>query len=211
MSIFWGIRNERFLRELQRELNTDVLLFGLDGFTYFGRLQQIEDCRIALLTPAIVSNSHNVEILSPGGDIQQVKFTRIDLWQIVGKGTGISADPLADSSSSSSSSSSVGDSRDNGTEARQHQNEMHEALDRQDGHHLVRILCRMIGDNVALTTLGGFLFTGLLGDVDGEVAIMTVDDIFLPATSSAISDNAVGTVVINLEALTSVSGQNCSC
>ncbi|GMA97863.1 hypothetical protein [Pelosinus sp. IPA-1] len=56
------------------------------------------------------------------------------------------------------------------------------------------------------------MFTGVLGDVEDELAILSVDDIFVPGASSSISASDVRTVVINLEAITSVSGNNrCPC
>jgi hypothetical protein len=63
----------------------------------------------------------------------------------------------------------------------------------------------VIGDEVVITTLGGFIFEGTLGNVDDELAFISVDEIFGPATSSGISDDVVSTAVINLEAITSVS------
>lgn len=198
MSFFSEIRNEALIRELQRELNTDVLLFGVDGFIYFGNLQGIDDCRIALLSPAIQAESSDVEILTPGGELQRVNFLRVDLWTIVAKGTGIADDP-------------INSGRDLTTavptpNAASEQRNSSEDDGRQESHHLIRQLCRMIGDDVVITTLGGFLFEGTLGDVSDELAIMTVEDIFGPATSSSISDDDVRSVVVNLEALTSVSG-----
>jgi len=236
MGIFLELRNECLIRELKRELNTDVLLFGFDGFTYFGRLQAIDDCRIALLTPAITADSTDVEILSPGGDVRFVEFARIDLWQIVAKGTGIVEDPIAggscsSSSSSSSSRSSSNSNTNNNTNSNTNTNNnsntnsggntgggkgnkggrtltVDESTERQESHELIRFLCRMVGDCVAITTLGGFLFTGVLGNVEDELAILSVDDIFVPGTSSPISADDVRTVVVNLEAITSVSGNN---
>ena len=67
----------------------------------------------------------------------------------------------------------------------------------------------MIGEDVVITTLGGFLFEGTLGDIDDELAILKVDDIFGPATSSSISGEDVRSVIVNLEALTSVSSTSC--
>ena len=194
MSFFSEIRNEALIRELDHELNTDVLLFGVDGFIYFGNLQGIDDCRIALLSPAIKAETRDVQILSPGGELVRVNFLRVDLWTIVAKGTSIANDPIAYNNDKTSDSIP--------------KREVSE--DRQESHHLIRQLCRMIGDDVAITTLGGFLFTGTLGDVDDELAILTVDDIFLPGTSSEIADNTVASVVVNLEALTSVSSHNVS-
>lgn len=194
MGFFSEIRNNALIRELQRELNTDVLLFGVDGFIYFGNLQGIDDCRIALLSPAINAETNAVEILTPGGELQRVNFLRIDLWTIVAKGTGIVNDPITPLTLAT-------------TEAKRDQPT--EIDERQESHQLIRLLCRMIGDNVAITTLGGFLFAGTLGDINDELAILAVEDILGPATSSSISDDDIRSVVVNLEALTSVSAINC--
>ena len=191
MSFFSEIRNEDLIRELECELNTDVLLFGADGFIYFGNLQGIDDCRIALLSPAIKAESRDVQILSPGGELRHVDFLRVDLWIIVAKGTAIVDDPIAYSNGPGSTPQRI------------------VSDERQESHQLIRQLCRMIGDNVVITTLGGFLFEGTLGDIDDELAIIKVDDIFGPATSSSISGSDVRSVVVNLEALTSVSSACC--
>ena len=196
MGIFTEIRNEHLIRELQRELNTDILLFGFDGVTYFGNLQKIEDCRVAYLTPAVEGGS-NVEIQSPSGEDVDVKFAHVDLWMVVAKATGVKSDPF----SSDGGSSQPGGGGPNGGGPGQRT----ETSERQESRDLICLLRRMIGDEVVITTLGGFLFRGTLGEVDDELAFLSVDDIFLPGTSSEISSDEVSTVVINLEAVTSVS------
>ena len=193
MGIFKEIRNESLIRELQRELNTDVLLFGFDGMVYLGNLQRVENCRIAILTPAMVAAS-DVEILSPGGELKNVTFLHLDLWQIVAKATGVKSNPLEAIAGLAAEEAPLAPSA-----------KRTEATERQESHELIRTLKRMIGDNVVITTLGGFMFEGTLGDVDDELAFMTISDIYGPATSSSISDADVSTAVINLEALTSVS------
>ncbi len=234
MGIFCEIRNEALICELQRELNTDVLLFGFDGFTYFGNLQAIEDCRIAILTRAKEACRTDVEILTPGGEIVEVSFLRVDLWQIVAKGTGVVTDPIDNEctgrsggsgrsgksggsggggggggggSNKSSSSKKSGSRLNLGAAAVPTPPVLSATTDeagRQESHHLIRQLKRMTGDCVVVTTLGGFLFEGVLGQVCDELAILAVEDVFLPGTSRGISDRALGTVVVNLEALTSV-------
>lgn len=188
MSIFRELRNECIIRELQRELNTDVLLFGFDGIVYFGNLQKIEDCRVAFLTPAIEAES-NAELLSPGGEVVDAKFIHVDLWQIVAKATGVRTSPFSSEFCP-------------GPDGISQRTELNE---RQESRELICILRRMIGDNVVITTLGGFIFQGTLGNVDDDLAFISVDEIFGPATSSGISDNTVSTAVINLEAITSAS------
>lgn len=186
MGVFHEIRNPALIRELERELNSDVVLFGVDGFTFFGNLQAIEDCRIAILTPAIEAKTPDVEILTPGGAVREVAFLRVDLWTIVAKGTGIVRDPFLNSAHSSDTTRV-------------------DIQERQQSRELVCRLERMIGDIVALTTLGGFLFQGILGAVDDCLAILTVEKIFVPGSEDAICDREIRSVVVNLEALTSIS------
>ncbi|AJQ28298.1 hypothetical protein [Pelosinus fermentans] len=193
MSIFTELRNPALVRELERELNTDVVLFGFDGFAYFGNLQAIEDCRIAILSPAIEAKCHAVEILSPGGEILHVDFTRVDLWNIVAKGTAIVRDPFENLDASLESA----------------RTDFEEATERTESRHLVRVLCRMVGDSVVLTTLGGFSIEGTLIAIDDCLAILSNTDIFVPGSSTPISDRRIRSAVVNLEALTSVSGVCC--
>lgn len=188
MGIFTELRNECLIRELQRELNTDVLLFGFDGMVFFGRLQRIDDCRIAILTPP--EHASNVEIQTPSGENVEVRFAHVDLWQVVAKATGVKTNPFEG---------------EKGLPGKTAASERTDTTERQESHDLICILRRMIGDLVVITTLGGFLFTGTLGDVDDELAFISVDDIFIPGTSSPISDSDVSTAIINLEAITSVS------
>ncbi|SFM27986.1 hypothetical protein [Pelosinus propionicus] len=193
MSIFTELRNPSLVRELERELNTDVVLFGFDGFAYFGNLQAVEDCRIAILSPAIEAKCNAVEILTPGGEILHVDFTRVDLWNIVAKGTAIVRDPFANLDESLESA----------------RTDLEEATERTESRHLVRVLCRMVGDSVVLTTLGGFSIEGTLIAIDDCLAILSNTDIFVPGSSSPISDRRIRSAVVNLEALTSVSGTCC--
>jgi len=185
MAIFAELRNECLIRELSRELNTDVVLFSFDGSAYFGNLQAIEDCRLALLAPAIHAESSAVEILTAGGEVIHVDFARVDLWPLVGKGTAIVSDPLE-----------TGEEVTLATLP---------STDRQESHCLIHILRREIGERVFIGTLGGFVFEGTLGAVDDELAILTVAEIFVPGTSSSISDTKLRSAVVNLEAITSVS------
>jgi small nuclear ribonucleoprotein (snRNP)-like protein len=196
MGIFTEIRNPALIRELEREINTDVVLFGFDGFAFFGNLQAVEDCRIAILSPAIDADSNDVEILTPGGEVLHVDFTRVDLWQVVAKGTGIVSDPI----------DSLDESVAPGVTTPNVPVRNEEIIERQESHQLIRVLCRMVGDGVVITTLGGFSIEGTLIAVDDELAILSNTDIFVPGTSTSLSDTKIRSAVVNLEALTSVSG-----
>lgn len=201
MSLYCRIRNESLICELKHELNSDILLLGADGFSYFGRLQSIEDCRLAILTPAICAATSDVEIITPGGCLVSVDFVRVDLWSIVAKGTGIVGDPVFSNASTPCC-------------CREEEAVPLAPADRQQEREydcLVRQIKRLIGDNVALTTVGGFLFQGKLSDVCNNLAILTVDEIFIPGCGGYISDHDIRSVVVNLEAISSVSGGRTRC
>ena len=193
-TFFRELRNEDLIRELSRELNTDVLLFGFDGFTFFGNLQNIEDCRVAILTPAIKATTSNVEIAGPSGEVEEAAFTRVDLWQVVAKGTSIAHDPIF---SEKHALDGVGP-------------KLQAAEERLPSIDLICHLKRMVGDDVIVTTLGGLLFEGILAEVDDCLAFLTVDEILIPGTSSSLEGSDVRSVVVNLKALTSVS-RDASC
>ena len=184
MGLCTDLRNLCLIRELERELNSDVLLFGFDGLTYFGWLQNIEDCRIATLAPAREASTNFVQILTPGGTIQNVEFARVDLWQVVAKASGIIADPFTPLPASARPADE-------------------EKPQRQDSCDLIRQLCRMVGEDVVLTTLGGLVFQGVLSQADDRLAFLTVDELLIPGISG-ISSDYVRLVVVNLEALTSI-------
>ncbi|EGO65434.1 hypothetical protein [Acetonema longum] len=185
MGLCTELRNLCLIRELERELNNDVLLFGFDGLTYFGWLQNIEDCRIATLVPARVASSNFVQILTPGGTVQNVEFARVDLWQIVARASGIIADPFIPP---------VANARPEDEQ---------DSSQRLDSCDLIRQLNRMVGEDVVLTTFGGFVFQGVLSKTDDRLAFLTVDEILLPGID-VISSDDVRSVVVNLEALTSI-------
>ena len=189
MAIFAELRNECLIRELSRELNTDIVLFSFDGNAYFGNLQAIEECRLAILAPAIKAESSSVEILTAGGEVLHVDFARVDLWPLVGKGTAIVSDPFDSPHHAPTLQTAPATP----------------AAERQESHCLIHILRREIGNRVFIGTLGGFVFEGTLGAVDDELAILTVAEIFVPGTSSSISDTKLRAAVVNLEAITSVS------
>lgn len=193
MSFYCRIKNEELICDLKREVNSDILLLGADGFTYFGRLQAIEDCRMAVLTPAITSVTSDVEIITPGGCLVTVNFARIDLWSIIAKGSGIVCDPVYSTLSCDDDTPIIREGQD------------------REYDCLVRSLKRLIGNNVAITTTGGFLFEGVPSEVCRDLAILTVDEIFIPGCNKFISDRNIRSVVVNLEAITSISGGDTKC
>lgn len=183
MGCFWSnFRNEDLVKELQRELNSDIVLFGINGFVYFGNLQAIHDCRIAILSPAVLSDSTAVEILTPGGAKTTTSFLRVDLWTIAAKGIGIVDDPLTSHCRETSDPDVV----------------------RGEAEGLLCLMKRMVGDSISVTTLGGFTFNGILSSMCDDLAIISVDDIFVPGSYEPITGSTIRSVVINLKTITSV-------
>ncbi len=192
MGFFTDIANKKLIRELERELNTDVVLFGADGFSYFGSLQDIDDCRVATLTPAQKAGTDFVEIQAPNEVLIKEKFARVDLFIIVAKATSITSDPFDDPPALAPT-----------TPTRESENE---PIERQESHNLIHFLKASVNDFVSITTLGGFAFTGILTGVNDELAILSADDIYVPGVSTSLTD--VNAVIVNLEAITSVSSGN---
>lgn len=186
MGCFWSdFKNEDFVKDLVREVNTDIVLFGINGFSYFGNLQAIHDCRIAILSPAVESDSTAVEILTPSGAKATTSFLRVDLWTIVAKGSGIVSDPLVSSCTTASTT-------DNG-----------EAV-RNEPDALICLMKRMIGDRTSVTTMGGFTISGILSSMCDDVAIISVDNIYLPGACDPITSATTRSVTVNLKAISSV-------
>ena len=196
--------NRAFLDELEQELNTDILLFGIDGFAYFGHLQRIENCRTAILAPAIAACTSDVEIITPGGCVATVDFVRIDLCNIIAKGTGIVRDPVFCNQEPTGNCCCKRDEEESV--------ELPDAdrLERDDDC-TVRQLRRLIGNDVALTTLGGFLFQGILSDVCHNLALLSIDEIFVPGGSGYLSDRNIRSVTINIKALEAIAENRRDC
>lgn len=214
MGVYHTTYNRAFFKELDQELNTDILLFSIDGFAYFGHLQRIENCHTAILAPAIAACTSDVEIITPGGCVVTVDFVRVDLCSIIAKGTGIVRDPVfcnqePESNCCCNQQQNCCCNRDE---------ESAEALpdaDRleRDDDCTVRQLRRLIGNDVSLTTLGGFLFQGILSDVCHDLALLSIDEIYIPGGGGYLSDHNIRSVTVNVKAVNSVaeSRRDCCC
>lgn len=198
MSFYHKLHNRHLVNELRHELNSDILLLGGDGFSYFGHLQGIEDCRVAILTPAINSVTADVEIITPGGCLITADFVRIDLCSIIAKGTGIVSDPIYSPETCCSREVDSDFTLENTEEFE------------REYDFLIKQLRRLIGDKAIITTVGGFLFEGILSEVCHDLAILKINQIYISGSPQYISDSNIRSAVINLEAITSVaSGTHC--
>lgn len=86
-----SICNKCFVHELCNELNTNVVLFTVDGFATLGTVQQVIDNRVVVLTPATsITGVTTVRTLGPGGVVSlPTTFVNIDVCAIVAKATAL--------------------------------------------------------------------------------------------------------------------------
>lgn len=91
MGFFEEFCNKALCRELKREEGNEVVLFTIDGFTYFGLIDLVDD-RIVTLSPANGQNS--VLILTPGNTPFYEIFSNIDICTIAGKARGVNNFPF---------------------------------------------------------------------------------------------------------------------
>lgn len=91
-----------------------------------------------------------------------------------------------------------------------------ELANRQESHRLICQLKEMIGDNVGIEVLGGFIFEGNLVDVDDELATLGPLTSFnaptfnfattaiVPPFGETIFSPEISAIVVNLEVITAV-------
>lgn len=79
---------EKLICELKNDKNLSVLLYTIDGFAYFGRINKIIDHKIALLVPGIGQDQviirHPDQTFAPQGtSVIREDFTYLDLCRVV--------------------------------------------------------------------------------------------------------------------------------
>lgn len=89
-------------------------------------------------------------------------------------------------------------------------------VNRQESRQLICQLEEMIGDNVDIEVLGGFIFEGNLADVDDELATLGPLSAFnaptfnfatttiIPPLGDAIVSPEISAITVNLEVITAV-------
>lgn len=189
MSFYKDFANKYLIRELELEINKDIILLGTDGMSYFGNLQAIYNDRIALLLPAKQAVTNTVECLTPAERITFRSFMKVDLLLVVAKAMGISGDPIFPVPATMQSGSLRTEDAPNFSK-------------RQESHELICELKEQIGDFVDIGVLGGFRFEGTLSSVENELARLSKPTIFAPGANGRLIQGS-GSVTINLETITS--------
>lgn len=98
MTVCKDICCQKFIDEIQCEKGTSVLLYTVDGFVYYGRIEKIFDKTIALLGPGAGQNHvlirHPDQTFCPQGcSCIKEKFTLLDLCKVVAKTPHLSCLP----------------------------------------------------------------------------------------------------------------------
>ncbi|WP_371373426.1 hypothetical protein [Sporomusa aerivorans] len=98
MAICKDICCEQLICDLQDDSNLSVLLYTVDGFSYYGQIKKIIDHKIALLVPGLGQNQviirHPDQTFCPQGtSIIREDFTYLDLCKVVATTTNLISIP----------------------------------------------------------------------------------------------------------------------
>lgn len=91
MSFFKEFCNRALCKELKREEGNDIVLFTVDGFTYFGLIDLVDD-RVVTLSPA--TGEDFVRVLTPGNNRFNEIFSNIDICTIAAKARSVNNFPF---------------------------------------------------------------------------------------------------------------------
>ena len=179
-------KNPYFIQQLEKQRGNDVVLFGIDGMSYFGKLIRIEEYKTAVLYPSSLSSSGLVEILNPAEIGAGENRSKVDVFSLVGFGYDITADPFEMPDDNA-------EDIDIGTNSAL-PNQVADRFGNNSGSNSLK----------TLATLGGFLFAGTVEYSYRDVAKLSIEYIFAPGGDGSTLFS-INKAIINLDALTSVS------
>ena len=189
------IDNAYFIDKLTEYIGQDVLLFGLDGMSYYGLLQEIDANNIATLLPASLSSTGLVEIQTPAEVAAVLNTVSIELCRVIAFGYDITANPFVipndededvppqESSAASEISSECCEPVCDTTTLIGKLIEAHQV--------------------VAVSTLGGFIFAGRIKMLRHKLLKLESEYVFAPGGDGSTLFS-IGKTVINLDASTAV-------
>jgi len=193
MTICNKFENSYFIDKLKNKIDQDVILFGADGMSYYGKLVEIDTDNIATLNPAALSSTDLVEIQNPAEVAAVENSASIDLCYIVGFGYKIEADPFVlpdedeeDVPAQDASSPSLVDT-----------------CESECNHDALIGKLKALEPLVTIATLGGFLIAGELESIKQNTVKLRTEYIFAPGGDGSTLFS-INRVLINLEAATAV-------
>ncbi|MDP4109400.1 MAG: hypothetical protein Q8878_05150 [Bacillota bacterium] len=182
--------NFYFINELRKKTDEDVILFGIDGMSYYGRLTDVDCNDSAILRPALLSSTNLVEIQNPAEVAAVENTVKVDLSNIIGFGYNITADPFVlpdENEEDVTTEGNTAPAPDNETENVFSGNEC--------GEKKYRL--------ISYFTLGGFVFAGKILDVRQNAVRLTGEYIFAPGGDGSTLFS-INRIVVNLKASTAV-------
>lgn len=211
--------NNSFLSKLSRLVGNDVIVFGKDGMSYYGRLKGISRQNRVLLLPALLSSSGLVEIRNPA-EVQAVENrSAIDVSNMIGFGFDITADPFVmpndDAEAVTTETTEATVTKFLSAQAANEDMLVDLATTEIDGEYAAEgstiddgsmdgALAAKSGELVTISSLGGFLIAGILKNTSKETARLSVSYIFAPGGDGSTLF-AINEAVVNLQAATAVS------
>jgi hypothetical protein len=175
--------------KLKSKVGQSVVLFGVDGMSYFGELTEIQRNNVAVLKPSPLSDSSLVEIQNPAEISAVENWSKVEISSLAGFGFDITGDPFVMPDD---------DAEDIGIEPEG------AALPEETA----RAGCACPSPEspvVTISALGGFLFAGTLDNSGRGTAELSIEYIFAPGGDGSTLFQ-INKAIVNLNASTSVSG-----
>lgn len=184
--------NKEFVRELCDLRDRNVLLLMVDGSAVFGRIGFIDDCALSVVPPVGVTTLNFVQFRPPNPNlplpliVSQLFIDVCDIAHVV-EGPFLASpllpligDLTTANSVASDTVQSIVSQITQGSPAMR--TEEPTALADRIQRGLLEELCDLEGQNIAITTLGGWTIGGQLGEIDDCVSIISSGTSLFPPT-----------------------------
>lgn len=184
--------NREFVEQLCDLRDRNVLLLMVDGSAVFGRIARIDDCVLSVVPPVGVTALNFVQFRPPNGtlplplivsqifidvcDIAHViegPFVFSPLFPLIGLGGMVTAEAAVPPAVQS-----IVEQITTGTQGLR--NEPSSVIPGRQQCELLEELDELEGQNIAITTLGGWTIGGQLGEVDDCVSLISTGTSIFP-------------------------------
>lgn len=191
--------NREFVEQLCDLQDRNVLLLMVDGSAVFGRIARIDDCVLSVVPPIGVTALNFVQFRPPNGtlplplilsqmfidvcDIAHViegPFIFSPLFPFLFPGALGAADGAAVGTPVPPAVQSIIEQITTGAQGQGLRSEPSAAIPGRQQRELLEELCELEGQNIAITTLGGWTIGGQLGEVDDCVALISTGTSIFP-------------------------------
>ncbi|MGI6091608.1 MAG: hypothetical protein ACOYD5_01240 [Negativicutes bacterium] len=185
--------NREFVKQLCDLKDRNVLLLMVDGSAVFGRIARIDDCVLSVVPPIGVTSLNFVQFRPPNGTlplpliVSQIFIDVCDIAHVI-EGPFIVSPllPLLCSNGVTTDSTvppavqSIVEQITTGTQGMR--SEASAVVPGRQQCELLEELCELEGQNIAITTLGGWTIGGQLGEIDDCVSVISTGTSIFPPT-----------------------------